>query len=386
MQSMRQQRVVSVDNVCVRMRESDGGFTIVELLVVISVIGLLVSLMLPAIHVARESARQTQCASNLRQFGQSMLNYSGRHNGYLCSGAMDWRHDGCVVEVGWVADAVNSGVPVGKMLCPSNTSRISQAYVDLLQWDPGNRYTCVNVQGAVGRKLPDGSTKSNPCRTIVEQGIAGGSEERRQLVESQIYNEHFNTNYTASWLVVRAGPRLGRNGMLTSSKVGCEADILSSFAAVGPMRLTHIDASAIPQAFVPLLACGAPSGDSLPAKVGDVPQGEFTTKSYTRGPVNRTTMALPVTSGTSREGEDGWWAAWARNTLQDYRGFNPVHRRVCNIVMADGSVRNVEDKNDDGFLNNGFQPSPTNGFSEGEIELPPTEFTSVYSLLDSSIP
>lgn len=59
------------------------GFTLVELLVVIGVIALLVSLLLPALKGARESARAAICLSNQRQVGLAMLAYAQDFKGYV---------------------------------------------------------------------------------------------------------------------------------------------------------------------------------------------------------------------------------------------------------------------------------------------------------------
>ena len=84
------------------------GFTLVELLVVITIIGLLIALLLPAVQSAREAARQAQCRNNLKQLALACLSHESLNKRFPTDGwgvawtgdpdrGTDWRQPG-----GWI--------------------------------------------------------------------------------------------------------------------------------------------------------------------------------------------------------------------------------------------------------------------------------------------
>jgi len=131
------------------------GFTLVELLVVITIIAILIALLLPAVQAAREAARRAQCANNIKQIALALLNYE-HHNGafppgygmlppgYYGTGLVETAGIRPYAEWSWIA-----------RLFPHIEQLAVAGYIDW-QWNPGtayNGYSPNNLQ-VVSTKYP----------------------------------------------------------------------------------------------------------------------------------------------------------------------------------------------------------------------------------------
>jgi prepilin-type N-terminal cleavage/methylation domain-containing protein len=310
------------------------GFTLVELLVVIAIIGVLVALLLPAVQMARESARRMKCGNNLKQMGLALHNYHDRSGTFPMGTFGVFMHSWQLailpeVEQANMMDKVvfatvalrGSGAPEG----PNATllNRWPAAY----NWCPStntNRFS--HLAGPKGEVFATSSYNGISGATISPTNPADPTGDNRCVAGGQGY--------------------ACANGVLVpnrSVRMAVITDGTSNQLMVGESSAFGVSASGAPveirgsSEWGCWIGCGAAAGPPEPG-------GTYGWSSpWCR---NITTIRYPVNTRTELLGAGGNHHDGTNNSLQSY------HPGGVQSLRADGSVHQLSQNTDITVLRN----------------------------------
>jgi prepilin-type N-terminal cleavage/methylation domain-containing protein/prepilin-type processing-associated H-X9-DG protein len=361
------------------------GFTLVELLVTIAIIGILLGLLLPNLAAVQATAKAGAQSATIQGFGKGFLDFSTLdQDGRLSTSAYDHFRDGDATKVGWVADIVNGkfGNPT-KSLDPVSRLKVNEKFCDMAgSVESGTLNNFRWLSNAVSRPS-DGSTVA--AKADIQGNAYFGTSQT-------VWDDGFNTNFASTWHFSRgdnvqsATTGAGRFTVNGDSRDGSKSPLdgegpLSTAVLSDPMFVSSADKIALlgasragDGADSTINASGTNAADTINRFIDPtgrkriVKVGDFSVESFTDGPTATRVVAAA---------DAGVYGSSAGEQVHEINDIVPNCKTkkiktafgqifgggYANLLFADGSCRRVSDNNGYGGAQKGdswIGPYPTN--------------------------